>query len=370
MKKRAPRKKSINFNFTPDAFPTDPGCYLMKDSRGKVIYAGKAKNLKRRLSYYFRSRRQYYKTKCMVPNIYDVEVILVNNETESLILENNLIKHYKPRYNSMLTQDDVGYPFIVLTGEEYPRLLPYRRNWSNRQWSESKGQEDGKRFGPYLNKAFRDAVMDLAIETFGLRICRTLPKRVCLRYRLKKCSGLCEGFVSPGEYDGAVNQAIELLEYRHTKILEKLRNQMVCCSNDQDFEEAARLRDRITIIEEFLEKQIVERDEKHDQDILYFGKSHVMLIEIKKGMVLKAGFFKLPEEADSLKRVSAFITARCSENPPGELIINICNDADALEKQIFSNTGTAVKITIPENGIKKDLLMLCKKNYEHRLKKG
>ena len=342
----------------------------MKDKRGKVIYVGKAKNLKRRLSYYFRSRRQYYKTKCMVPRIHGVEVLLVNNETESLILENNLIKHYKPRYNSMLTQDDVGYPFIVLTGEEYPRLLPYRRNWSNKQWSESKGQEEGKRFGPYLNKAFRDAIMDLGIETFGLRICRILPKRVCLRYRLKKCSGICEGHVSASEYGDAVNQAIEMLEYRHTKILEKLRKQMECCAMDLDFEEAARLRDRIVIIEEFLEKQIVERDEKHDQDVLYFGKNHVMVIEIKKGMILKAGFFELPEDAVRKKRIFLFINTRYREYCPEEIILNRINDVDGIKKQLFSNTGVAVNITIPESSIKKDLLMLCKKNYEYRIKAG
>ncbi|MGD9160191.1 MAG: GIY-YIG nuclease family protein [Desulfobacteraceae bacterium] len=337
----------------------------MKNSKGQVIYVGKAKNLRRRLSYYFRTRRQYYKTKRMVPRIHDVEIIIVNNETESLVLENNLIKHYKPRYNSMLTQDDVGYPFIVLTGEKYPRLLPYRRNRSNKQWSETEGQDEGKRFGPYLSKNFRDAVMNFAIETFGLRICRSLPQKVCFRYRLKKCSGICEGLVSPDEYSESVRLAVELLEYRYSEILTRFRDQMEVCAKNLDFESAAKLRDRIMIIENFLEKQIVERDEKYDQDVLFFGNSHVMVLEIKKGMLLKVNLFTLPEEDTYQNACIGFLTSRYIKDSPEELIVNTLKNVEINEKQLFSNNKTPVKITFPDQGIKMDLLMLCKKNYKY-----
>ena len=368
MKKKPSKKSSGNFVFKPEDFPTDPGCYLMKNSKGQVIYVGKAKNLRRRLSYYFRARRQYYKTKRMVPRIHDVEVILVNNETESLVLENNLIKHYKPGYNSMLTQDDIGYPFIVLTGEEYPRLLPYRRNWSNKQWSETEGQDEGRRFGPYLSKNFRDAVMNFAIENFGLRICRSLPNKVCFRYRLKKCSGICEGFVSPEEYREAVRLAVELLEYRYSEILARFRDQMEVCAEDLDFESAAKLRDRIMIIENFLEKQIVERDEKHDQDVLFFGDDHVVVLEIKKGMLLKVNLFTLPEEDTCQNACREFLISRYRKESPEELIVNTLKDIEINEKQLFSNNKTPVKIIFPDKGIGMDLLMLCKKNYEYRIK--
>ncbi|MBN2419786.1 MAG: GIY-YIG nuclease family protein [Deltaproteobacteria bacterium] len=367
MKKKQTVKKSGNFLFRPEDYPVCPGCYLMKNSKGQVIYAGKAKNLRQRLSYYFRTRRQYYKTKRMVPRIHDVEVILVNNETESLVLENNLIKHYKPRYNSMLTQDDVGYPFIVLTGEEYPRLLPYRRNWSNKQWSETEGQDQGKRFGPYLNKGFRDAVMNFAIETFGLRICRRLPKKVCFRYQLKKCSGICEGLVSPEDYREAVRMAVELLEYRYSEILARFREQMELCSQTLDFESAVKLRDRIMIIETFLEKQIVERDESYDQDVLFFGDMHVMIMEIKKGMLLRCNLFNLPVKKDYHNSIIDFISSQYSEEKPHELIVNT---SEIHGKQIFSNDKTPARITVPDQGIKLDLLMLCKKNYEYRLTKA
>ncbi len=342
----------------------------MKNKKGHVIYVGKAKNLRRRLSYYFRTRRQYYKTKRMVPRIHDVEVILVNNETESLILENNLIKHYKPGYNSMLMQDDVGYPFIVLTGEEYPRLLPYRRNWSNRQWSETEGQEKGKRFGPYLNKGFRDAVMNLAIETFGLRICRSLPKKICFRYQLKKCSGICEGLVSPEEYMEAVRLAVELLEYRYSEILVRLGEQMGTCAKNLDFESAAKLRDRIMLIENFLEKQIVEMDEKFDQDVLFFGNNHVMILEVKKGMLLYANLFNLPKSDNYQNASREFLFSRYRQNSPEEIIVNRSKDIEINEKHFFSNSKTPVKITVPDHGIRLDLLTLCKKNYEYRLKKA
>ncbi len=368
MKKRQPKKNQVNYIFRPEDYPSEPGCYLMKDSKGQVIYVGKAKNLRRRLSYYFRTRRQYYKTKRMVPRIYDVEVILVNNETESLVLENNLIKHYKPRYNSMLMEDDVGYPFIVLTGEEYPRLLPYRRNWSNKQWSETKGQNQGKRFGPYLSKIFRDAVMNLAIETFGLRICRNLPDKICFRYQLKKCCGICEGRVSPEEYGYAVRLAVELLEYRYSDILKIFRDRMASCAENLDYESAAKLRDRIMLIENFLEKQVVERDEKFDQDVLFFGDSHVMVMEIKKGMLLKGTLFDLPEGGDYNNTCREFLSSRYRENSPDELIMNTPENTEVNERLSFSNNRTTVRITVPDQGIKMDLLMLCKKNYEYRIK--
>ena len=370
MKKKLRNKNTGVFEYRPEQYPVDPGCYLMKNKKNQVIYVGKAKNLRRRLSYYFRNRRQYYKTKRMVPRIYDIEVLLVNNETESLVLENNLIKLYKPRYNSMLMQDDRGYPFIVITGEEYPRLLPYRKNWSNKQWTQTEGQSEGKRFGPYLNKAFRDAVMNVAIEIFGLRICRSLPKKVCFRYQLKKCSGICEGFISPEKYMESVGQAVELLEYRYSEILMRLRKKMESYSEDLDFESAAKLRDRIMIIENFLEKQIVERDEKHDQDVLYFGNDHALIMGLKKGMLNSAHLFRLPFEEKYQKACEKFLISHYSDSCPHELIVNRLKNREILENQLFSNTKTPVRIIVPDQGIKNDLLMLCKKNFDYRLKKG
>lgn len=368
MKKKQTAKGPRNFLFRPEDYPVEPGCYLMKNKNGQVIYVGKAKNLRRRLSYYFRTRRQYYKTKRMVPRIYEIEVILVNNETESLVLENNLIKHYKPRYNSMLTQDDIGYPFMVLTGEKFPRLLPYRRNWSNKQWSRTEGQDGGRRFGPYLNRAFRDAVMNFAIETFGLRICRSIPKKVCFRYQLKKCSGICEDRISPQQYDEAVRLTVELLEYRYSEILARLKLQMDRCAENLDFESAAKLRDRIIIIEDFLEKQIVERDEKHDQDILYFGKADVLIMEMKKGMLLRAGLFKLLPAEDHQTACERFLISHYREGSPPELIVNMLKNREIIEKQIFSNNSSPIRIHVPDQGIKLDLLMLCKKNFDYRVK--
>lgn len=358
MKKEKRGKAPANFDFIPEMYPALPGCYLMKDKKGSVIYVGKAKDLRRRLSYYFHSTRQNVKTRRLVPKIYNIEIIIVNNETESLILENNLIKLYKPGYNSMLKQDDVGYPFIVLTGEGLPRLLPYRKNWSNRQWADTEGKEEGRRFGPYLNKEYRDAVMDLAIETFGLRICRHLPKKSCFRYRLKKCSGICEGIISPDTYMDNVRQAIELLEYRYSEIIVMLKREMETCAGALDFEGAAKLRDRIMLIENLLEKQIVERDEKHDQDILYFGDTHVMVLELKKGVLLKAGFFSFHNETD-------FLLTRYTDHSPEEIIVNRQINAGDLEKQPFSKNKTPVRITIPETEIESELLLLCRKNYEY-----
>ncbi|HEY3341386.1 MAG TPA: GIY-YIG nuclease family protein, partial [Anaerolineae bacterium] len=153
------------FSFDARRYPAVPGCYLMKNGSGQVIYVGKAKNLRRRLCSYF-SAAAYGKTRRLAAHVRDIEVILVNNETESLILENNLIKRYKPVYNVMLMRDSSGYAYIVLTGERYPRCVIYRKNRANQTLEHIDEVTPSRRFGPYVSRRYRDALLNFVNEYF------------------------------------------------------------------------------------------------------------------------------------------------------------------------------------------------------------
>jgi excinuclease ABC subunit C len=362
-------KKSLNgFQFISKNYPTDPGCYLMKNIRDQVIYVGKAKNLRRRLSSYFLKNKKDYKTRSLVANIADIEVILLNNEIESLILENNLIKLYKPRYNRALMQDDIGYPFIVLTGEKYPRLLPYRKNRFNKQWERTKGKEEGVRFGPYLYIDFRNAVQDFAIQKFKLRTCNPLPKKACLKYELGKCSGICEQKISIQDYAIAIKQVTALLSYRfdYADLIKHLRTRMRDHSERLEFEKAKTLRDQIRTIESVLEKQIVERDAKYDQDVIYFEEYQAMVMKFISGMLQKAIFFQLDMDLDHTEAYEKFLLSNYTKECPKELIINTLKNPDPIEKALSLNNQKDINISIPKKGFKNDLLMLCRKNYLYR----
>jgi excinuclease ABC subunit C len=358
----------MQFQFKPGNYPTEPGCYLMKNGKGQVIYVGKAKNLRRRLNSYFQSNRKDYKTRSLVSNIADIEVILLNNEIESLILENNLIKLYKPRYNRALMQDDIGYPFIVLTGEKYPRLLPYRRNRFNKQWERTKGKAGGVRFGPYPYIDLRNAVQDFAIERFKLRTCNPLPKKACLKYDLGKCSGICELKISPQDYARSIKKVISFLSYRfnYRDLINHLHIRMKEHSERLEFEKAKILRDQINTIESVLDKQIVEWDVKFDQDVIWFEDNQTMVMKFKLGMLQIAMFFHLEQNADHEKACKNFLLSNYQKNCPKELIINELQNPRNIKKILSLANQKNINISIPEKGIKKELLMLCRKNFLYR----
>lgn len=359
------------FTFDSSRYPTSPGCYLMKDARRRVIYVGKAKNLRRRLASYFQTHQKYWKAKRLAARIAEIEVILVNNETESLILENNLIKQYKPRYNRMLMREDTGYPYIVLTGEEFPRLLPYRKNWFNKQFEHSKAEneeaDDGLRFGPYLSTDFRNLLLKVVPEHFQLRVCHPLPHAVCLRYQLKKCSGICARKISAQEYASAVKQAAAVLAYRHTQLLRYLQQRMWTHAEQLEFEQAQKIRDQISALELGLERQIVEQDVPYDQDVLWFGERHVLVMKLKAGMLQTLNLSEFPDGRGQTETCETFIRARYSKASPQELIVNLALHSEELAAALSATNGYSVAITLPKRGVKADLLQLCEKNYRYRV---
>ncbi len=357
------------FSFSPDNYPTAPGCYLMKDGSGQIIYVGKAKNLRRRLSSYF-STAAHGKARRLAARIRDIEVILVNNETESLILENNLIKRYKPAYNVMLMRDGSGYAYIVLTGERYPRCVIYRKSRSNKTLEHIEEITPSRRFGPYVSRRYRDALLNFVNEYFGLRVCKPLAKRACLRHGIGKCSGICERLVSPEAYAEAVRGAASLLSYHSEDLIVELKGRMTKHAEALEFEKAIKLRDQIQALQATLEKQIVDRDVHYDQDIVYFGADKVLVARVVEGAISGASLFDLdtqtsPEEVRRNFLVAYYCQVEESADRRRELIVNQLDDPQAVAAALAESCGRRIKITCPRRGTKFALLKMCGQNMAH-----
>jgi excinuclease ABC subunit C len=242
------------FVFEPSCCPSGPGCYLMRDAAGTVLYVGKAKNLRKRLGSHFRSTPQPGRPSRLLAAIADVELLLVNNETEALILEHNLIKLHKPRANRMLLDADEGYFYIALTAEEFPRLVAYRKNRVNKELERGGRVTPVARcFGPFVNRRFRDALLGFVIDEFQLRSCAPLASRVCLRFHLGACGGVCERRASTAEYARAVADAVGFLSRGHAELMRHLKREMVESAAQLRFERASWLKQHVELLEGALE---------------------------------------------------------------------------------------------------------------------
>lgn len=203
----------------------------------------------------------------LVAVVAATDVILVNNEMESLVLENNLIEHYHSRFNRMSMPDDTGYHYIVLTGEALPRLLPYRKQRINKAFAATEVEQ---RLGPYLSREPRAGLLTYVADHFGLRTRQPLGSRVCLRYHLKARGGVCEKRVSVDEYAAAVQAVLDFLARPHTNLVADMRAEMTVCAERLEFERAQRIEEQMLVLEATLQPQIVERDVDYDQDAVYF----------------------------------------------------------------------------------------------------
>ncbi len=257
------------------SLPELPGCYLYSDADGTVIYVGKAKNLRRRVSSYFTRRDLDPKTAALVGHIAHLDFIVTTTEVEALILENTLIKRHWPRYNIRL-KDSKTYAYILRTDELYPRLV-FARN----------KVEGGTYYGPFVSGMERDQILKGLRRTFRLRTCRKLPKRACLRYHMDSCLGPCIGAVTPEEYGEAVRRAEECLKGRDRELLGTLREEMAEYSAGNQFEQALARREQISAIEGLGEHQRVDRQKSYDEDVLNYivveGTVYLALFKIHLG---------------------------------------------------------------------------------------
>ena len=330
---------------------TEPGCYLMKDVNNKIIYVGKAKNLKRRVSSYF-NREHTGKTKALVENINDFEYIITESEVESLLLEINLIKKYSPKYNILL-KDNKSYPYIELTDDKYPRLIISRPR-------KVKGHK-GKLFGPYPNAHAARKTTELLNRIYPFRKCQNMNKKHCLYYDIGQCLGYCENNVSNEDVKKMVNEVTSFLKGNYKEVLEKINRLMNEASDSLNFEKAIEYKEMIEYINKVLEKQKISLNDGITRDVInYYVKNDYIsfqVLHIREGRINKRDkeIFPLIDDLDEV--LSYYITSFYDKNEvPKEILVGDGFDNALLEKVVKT------KIIVPQKGIKKKLVLMALEN--------
>lgn len=350
-------------------FPDKPGVYIFREKSGKVIYVGKANSLKKRVSSYFGASMQK-KAYSIVNRASDVEYIITAGELGALLLENNLIKKYRPRYNVLL-RDDKQYPYIKITlNEEWPRILIVR-----------KIEDDGAAyFGPYRGQTARD-IIKMFKRLLQLRWCKNFKKRnePCFYYHLKKCLGPCIGEVQKQEYMKIVNEAVDFLEGKLEVIIEKLKVDMDAASHEQEYEKAARLRDRIRAFERMLEHQDVLTTEKIDRDVVAFialeTKAMFLVLQIRKGKLIgRESYFiadnKGEEESSLFSSVFAQYYTSVPRIPDEIVIDPVYKKLKVLTQTLLNIKGKGVKLVFPSSGTNLRVYNIARTNVNYLLEQN
>ncbi len=355
----------MNLSIKKYKFPHKPGCYLYKDKNGRVIYVGKAKNLQKRISQYFKKNLDA-KTKFLVSKIADVEFITTDNEVESLLLEQSLIHQYDPQYNISL-RGDIRYAYIKITDEKFPRLITAR-----------KITKDGQYYGPYTDATARRLILNTLRNIFKLRNCNKMPKKVCLQYHIDKCSGPCEGLITEERYRANVKNAERLLKGEISGILADSNRRMKSASAQQQYELAKIYRDQIQAIKLIKEKQKIDVPKKYDQDVINWlvlnSQIYFQIFNIDQGVITSRHKFNFKYYSGI---VEDFIKHYYSINfIPRELILpEKLSEQNLIQKylQKIKNKKFGFKIlpkvdiTVPLKGDKIKLLQLVKNNLETNL---
>jgi len=346
--------------FDTATLPGTPGCYLFLDKGETIIYVGKAKNLKKRVSSYFQKKDLDPKTRNLVAAIARISVMVTNTETEALLLENNLIKKYQPRYNIDL-KDAKRYAYIELTREPFPRIGIARRT----------GRGEATYFGPFVSAAERDALIHIVRKIFHLRSCRRLPKRACLRHHMHTCSAPCIGAISEGEYRLQAERAAALLKGKSSELLISLRREMAGYSSREDYEKALALRDQIAAVTRLEESQHVERPKESDQDVIGYtisdDKVYLMVFSVEKGLLSGKQEYSFDNREDFFEE---FLVQYYADHvPPPELIVPY-EVGEGMAGYLAERRGKTVQVTVPKIGEKKKLLDLVETNLRHAFLKN
>lgn len=342
-----------------------PGCYIMKNHAREIIYIGKAKNLKNRVSSYFRAGQDHLpKVWKMVSNVYDYEFIVTDSEFEALVLECSLIKQYKPKYNILL-KDDKGYSYIKVTSEPYPRLQAALQK-----------EDDGARYiGPYTSSfAVRQAVTE-ANKVFMLPTCsRKFPQdirkqRPCLNHHIKLCMGVCTGRVSQSEYNAIVEQAVEFIASGSEDSVKRLTEEMNEAAENLEFEKAAKLRDRINAINKAAESQKIVDEKIKDMDIIAIAQNAEMacasVLMYRGGRLFDKSDHFLGEKIESAQMLEQFLMQYYSGKEKIVREILIAEDfenREIVEQYLAQKAGHNVKLFVPQRGAMVRLAELAKSN--------
>jgi excinuclease ABC subunit C len=352
--------------------PDHPGVYIMKDGEGTIIYIGKAISLKNRVRQYFQSSKAHSpKVITMVSHIVEFEYILTDSELEALILECNLIKKHRPRYNIRL-KDDKQYPYIKVTlNEEYPRVFMTRNVY----------KDGAKYFGPYTDVYAVRETMQIVKKMYPIRSCRKdlafgkVVDRPCLNYHIHRCIAPCLGNVERELYMGYVKDIMTLLSGKHDELVKELKARMTEAASSLNFERAAEIRDQINSIQKIQEKQKIVSSDQDDKDVIAYVNTdegtgiEVFFIRDGKLMGRESFYFNDVEEDDG-EMLSQFITQFYAEREslPKELLIQSpIKEIDVIEAYLSGKRGSRVYVKVPQRGEKSQLIEMARKNAEASL---
>ncbi len=354
-----------------NSLPYSPGVYLMKDKNGKVIYVGKSRKLKQRVTQYFQNNKKNYKTDKLVERIVDFDYYICSTEIEALSLENTLIKQYTPKYNIRL-KDDKSYPYIKITAEEYPRVIYTRKRLADK----------GKYFGPFTGTSTVFNVLDLIRKTLGIPTCkRKFPQEIgkerpCLYYQIGQCCGVCTGKISSEEYAKLISCASDILKGNITDAIKLLEAQMMDFADQECFEAAARCRDTIRSLRALQEKQYVVATPNTEQDIFGIYSDDVCAcisaIYVRDGAVTD----KMDYSFDSstivdAESMSSFLIEHYNirDYIPKNILVSIPltnEDIDDLEQYFTIKAGYKVNVKTPERGALHKLCQTAEQNAAER----
>ena len=348
--------------------PAKPGVYLMHDEKDAIIYVGKAVSLKNRVRQYFQSsRNKGVKIEQMVTHIARFEYIITDSELEALVLECNLIKEHRPKYNTML-MDDKTYPYIKVTvNEEYPRVM------LSRQLKKDKG----KYYGPYTSAGAVKDTIDLIHKLYQIRTCsRSLPKdlgkdRPCLNYHIKQCAAPCQGYISRQEYGKNVGKALDFLNGNYGPLLKELEEKMKAASDSMEFEKAIEYRELLNSVRQIAQKQKITHSDMEDKDIIALASEGedavVQVFFIRDGRLIGRDHFylRISEGEQEKEILSSFLKQFYAGTPyiPRELMIQeAVEDKEVIEQWLTARKGHRVYLRVPKIGTKEKLVELAKKN--------
>ncbi len=364
-------KEGFNIEEELKKLPGKPGVYLMHDESDEIIYVGKAISLKNRVRQYFQSSRgKTAKIQKMVSHIAYFEYIITDSEMEALVLECNLIKEHRPRYNTML-MDDKGYPYIRVTVEEdYPRVM-LARNMK---------KDKSRYFGPYTSSGAVKDTLDLVHKLYQIRTCnRNLPRdmgkdRPCLNYHIKQCSAPCQGYISKEEYQEGIHHVIDFLNGKYDTLLKELESRMNHASEELEFEEAIRYRELIQSVKHVAQKQkITDTSSQEDRDIIAMAEEGkdaiVQVFFVREGKLIGRDHFHLTvAEGDTKGSIlSSFVKQFYAGTPfiPRELFLQEeMDDMDIIGEWLSAKRGKKVVLRVPKKGEKERLVELAAKNAQ------
>lgn len=343
--------------------PSKPGVYIMHDKDDNIIYVGKAVSLKNRVRQYFRKNNKTTRIEKMVSLIDHFEYIVVDNEAEALILECNLIKKNKPKFNVLL-KDDKTYPYIKITlNEEYPTIYTTRRILN----------DGAKYFGPYANPGSAKEMVDFIKQKFKIRQCKNFKsnKRVCLNYHIGRCLGPCVNMVSKEEYKKQIDEIIELLDGKSVKLIKKLKEEIVEAASKQEYEKAAYLRDKVIAIENISQKQKVSNINENAIDVIGIARNdltaciEIFFVRQSKMIGRENYFFNDLNELKDEELLSQFVKQYYlnNENLPSKIMISKeIEDKELIEKILSDKANRKVEIKHPQKGEKLKFVEMAENN--------